>query len=152
MADLDAALAAPRARRCGLRPAIREVMDDQGVEAVLCGPAGGAVELIRPLDPEGAIARFLESRGEGLHHVAFEVADLEAALADLRAARRRAHRRAARGRGLGGHLVAFVHPRSALGVLTELVQAGPRRRRTRLARRWRRGDSSSDSTAARCCA
>ena len=54
--------------------AAREVMADQGVEAALCGPAGGAVELIRPLDPEGAVARFLESRGEGLHHVAFEAA------------------------------------------------------------------------------
>jgi methylmalonyl-CoA/ethylmalonyl-CoA epimerase len=123
VADIDAALARLEAT-LGLRPAIREVMESQGVEAVLCGPPGGAVELIRPLDPEGAIARFLESRGEGLHHVAFEVADLEAALADLRA--RGAELIDERPRvGLGGHLMAFVHPRSALGVLTELVQAGP---------------------------
>jgi methylmalonyl-CoA/ethylmalonyl-CoA epimerase len=120
VADLDAALARLHAT-LGLRPAIREVMADQGVEAALCGPPGGAVELVRPLDPEGAIARFLESRGEGLHHVAFEVADLGAALADLRA--RGAELIDDRPRaGLGGHLVAFVHPRSALGVLTELVQ------------------------------
>ena len=110
VADIDAALERLGAT-FGLRPAIREVMADQGVEAALCGPAGGAVELIRPLDPEGAVARFLESRGEGLHHVAFEVDDLDAALAE----RPRT--------GLGGHLVAFVHPRSANGVLTELVEA-----------------------------
>ncbi len=123
VADIDAALARVDAA-LGLRPAIREVMDDQGVEAALCGPPGGAVELIRPLDPEGPIARFLESRGEGLHHVAFEVDDLEAALADLRA--RGAELIDERPRpGLGGHLVAFVHPGSAVGVLTELVQAGP---------------------------
>jgi methylmalonyl-CoA/ethylmalonyl-CoA epimerase len=121
VADIDAAL-----ERLGatfdLRPAVREVMADQGVEAALCGPAGAAVELIRPLDADGAIARFLEARGEGLHHVAFEVADLEAALTELRA--RGAELIDERPRaGLGGHLVAFVHPRSANGVLTELVEA-----------------------------
>jgi methylmalonyl-CoA/ethylmalonyl-CoA epimerase len=124
VADLDAALER-LGDTFGLRPAIREVMEGQGVEAVLCGPGGGAVELIRPLDPAGAIARFLESRGEGLHHVAFEVDDLEAALEDLRG--RGAELIDERPRpGLGGHLVAFVHPRSAGGVLTELVQAEPR--------------------------
>jgi methylmalonyl-CoA/ethylmalonyl-CoA epimerase len=121
VADIDAAL-----ERLGatfdLRPAVREVMADQGVEAALCGPAGAAVELIRPLDADGAVARFLEARGEGLHHVAFEVADLEAALTELRA--RGAELIDERPRaGLGGHLVAFVHPRSANGVLTELVEA-----------------------------
>jgi methylmalonyl-CoA/ethylmalonyl-CoA epimerase len=120
VADIDAALARLDAA-LGLRPAVREVMEDQGVEAALCGPPGGAVELIRPLDPEGAIARFLESRGEGLHHVAFEVADLDAALADLRAGGAELIDERPRA-GLGGHLVAFVHPSSALGVLTELVQ------------------------------
>ncbi len=121
VADIDAALERLGAG-FGLRPEIREVMEDQGVEAALCGPPGGAVELIRPLDPEGAVARFLESRGEGLHHVAFEVDDLAAALDDLRG--RGAELIDARPRrGLGGHLVAFVHPRSASGVLTELVQA-----------------------------
>ena len=123
VADLDAALER-LGRSFDLSPAVREVMHEQGVEAVLCGPDGGAVELIRPLDPDGAIARFLESRGEGLHHVAFEVGDLDATLAELRG--RGAELIDERPRpGLGGHLVAFVHPRSANGVLTELVQAGP---------------------------
>jgi methylmalonyl-CoA epimerase len=121
VADIDAALERLGAG-FGLRPEIRETMEDQGVEAVLCGPAGGAVELIRPLDPEGAIARFLDSRGEGLHHVAFEVDDLAAALDDLRGRGAELIDERPR-RGLGGHMVAFVHPRSANGVLTELVQA-----------------------------
>jgi methylmalonyl-CoA/ethylmalonyl-CoA epimerase len=121
VADIDAALERLGAT-FGLRPALREVMADQGVEAALCGPAGAAVELIRPLDADGAIARFLDARGEGLHHVAFEVDDLDAALADLRA--RGAELIDERPRhGLGGHRVAFVHPRSASGVLTELVEA-----------------------------
>jgi len=121
VADIDAALDRLGAT-FGLRPLVREVMADQGVEAALCGPAGAAVELIRSLDDDGPVARFLEARGEGLHHVAFEVDDLEAALADLRA--RGAELIDDRPRvGLGGHLVAFVHPRSANGVLTELVEA-----------------------------
>jgi methylmalonyl-CoA/ethylmalonyl-CoA epimerase len=123
VADLDRALAELE-RALGLAPVLREVMGDQGVEAVLCGREGGQVELIMPLDSDGAIARFMEARGEGFHHVAFTVPDLEAALGDLRS--RGVELIDARPRpGLGGHLVAFVHPRSALGVLTELVQAGP---------------------------
>jgi methylmalonyl-CoA/ethylmalonyl-CoA epimerase len=123
VADLDRGLAQLE-RSLGLTPVLREVMDEQGVEAVLCGEEGGQVELIAPLDSESAIARFMEARGEGFHHVAFAVPDLEAALADLRS--RGAELIDARPRrGLGGHMVAFVHPRSGLGVLTELVQADP---------------------------
>jgi methylmalonyl-CoA/ethylmalonyl-CoA epimerase len=123
VADLDAALAR-LAAVFDLSPTVREVMPEQGVEAALCGTGPGAVELIQPLDPEGAIARFMQSRGEGFHHVAFEVPDLEAALADLRGRGAELIDERPR-RGLGGHLVAFVHPRSALGVLTELIQSGP---------------------------
>ena len=123
VADLDRALA-ELDRSLGLAPVLRGVMGDQGVEAALCGGEGGQVELIMPLDSEGAIARFMQARGEGFHHVAFTVPDLEAALGDLGS--RGVELIDARPRpGLGGHLVAFVHPRSALGVLTELVQAGP---------------------------
>ena len=123
VADLDRALAELE-RSLGLTPVLREVMRDQGVEAALCGGEGGQVELIVPLDPEGAVARFMQARGEGFHHVAFAVPDLQAALDDLRS--RGAELIDPRPRpGLGGHLVAFVHPRSALGVLTELVEADP---------------------------
>lgn len=123
VADLDRALAHLE-RSLGLEPVLREVMREQGVEAVLCGGEGGQVELIAPLDSESAIARFMETRGEGFHHVAFAVPDLEIALRDLRSRGAELIDPQPR-RGLGGHLVAFVHPRSALGVLTELVEAGP---------------------------
>lgn len=123
VADLDAALA-QMSQTVPLRVTVRETMDEQGVEALMAdGGAGGAIELIRPLDPEGAIARFMASRGPGFHHVAFAVPDVDAALAGLAA--RGAELIDAHGRrGLGGHRVGFVHPRSTLGVLTELVQAG----------------------------
>ncbi|WP_217914582.1 methylmalonyl-CoA epimerase [Miltoncostaea marina] len=122
VADLDAALAALRAT-LPLEVTVRETMEEQGVEALMCSGGGGAIELIRPLDPEGAIARFMAKRGEGFHHVAFEVPDVDAALAELRG--RGAELIDERGRrGLGGHVVGFVHPRSTLGVLTELIGAG----------------------------
>jgi len=123
VADLDAAVAELQ-RTLPLEVTIRETMEAQGVEAVMCEGGGAAVELIRPLDPEGAIARFMEKRGEGFHHVAFAVPDVEAALDELRG--RGAELIDEHGRtGLGGHVVAFVHPRSTLGVLTELIEAGP---------------------------
>jgi methylmalonyl-CoA epimerase len=100
------------------------VMAEQGVEAVALGVGPGQVELIQPLDDESPIARFLASRGEGFHHVAYEVANLEAALAELRAAGHELIDQAPR-RGLGGHMIAFVHPRSGMGALTELVQREP---------------------------
>jgi methylmalonyl-CoA/ethylmalonyl-CoA epimerase len=122
VADLDAALAG-LAATFAVAVAVREVMHEQGVEALMCEGAGGAIELIRPLDPAGAIGRFMEKRGEGFHHVAFCVPDIEAALAALGA--RGAELIDDHGRrGLGGHTVAFLHPRSTLGVLTELIEQG----------------------------
>jgi methylmalonyl-CoA/ethylmalonyl-CoA epimerase len=120
VADLDAAI--PHfIERYGMAVEVREVMSEQGVEAVALGVGPGQVELIQPLDDESPIARFLASRGEGFHHVAYEVDDLEAALAELRAAGEELIDQAPR-RGLGGHRIAFVHPRSGMGALTELVQ------------------------------
>jgi methylmalonyl-CoA/ethylmalonyl-CoA epimerase len=122
VADLDRALEGLQAT-FPLEVTIRETMTEQGVEAVMCEGGGAAVELIRPLDPDGAIARYMATRGEGFHHVAFAVDDVEAALDELR--RRGAELIDEHGRrGLGGHTVAFVHPRSTLGVLTELIEAG----------------------------
>ena len=122
VSDLDAAVAALQAT-LPLEVTVRETMTEQGVEALMCEGGGGAVELIRPLDADGAIARYMAKRGEGFHHVAFAVDDIEAALDDLR--RRGAELIDEHGRrGLGGHTVAFVHPRSTLGVLTELIEAG----------------------------
>lgn len=120
VADLDAALPL-FVGRFGLAQEIREVMPEQGVEAVMLSAGGAGIELIAPLDPDGAIARFLEKRGEGLHHVAFGVPDITAALAELTSAGAELIDAAPR-RGLGGHLVAFIHPHSGAGALTELVE------------------------------
>ncbi|MCC6829781.1 MAG: VOC family protein, partial [Thermoleophilia bacterium] len=73
--DLDAALPV-FTERYGLEVAIRELMPEQGVEALMLGAGEGAVELIAPVDPECGVARYLEKRGEGLHHIALEVEDL----------------------------------------------------------------------------
>jgi methylmalonyl-CoA/ethylmalonyl-CoA epimerase len=120
VADIDAALET-LSSRYGMSLDVREVLEDQGVEAAALAVGRGHIELIRPLGPEGAVARFLERRGPGLHHVAFAVEDLEAALTTLRASGAELIDQTPR-RGLGGHLIAFVHPRSSAGMLTELVQ------------------------------
>jgi methylmalonyl-CoA/ethylmalonyl-CoA epimerase len=120
VADIDSALS-ELGGRFGMRVDVREVLEDQGVEAAALAAGSSQIELISPLGPEGAVARFLERRGPGLHHVAFAVKDLEAALHQLRADGAELIDEAPR-RGLGGHLIAFVHPRSSAGMLTELVQ------------------------------
>ncbi len=119
--DIDTALAV-YTDRYGMTVEVRERLDDQGVEAVSLGAGTSHVELIQPVDPECGVARFLERHGPGLHHVAFEVDDLPAALAELRHGGAELiddHPR----RGLGGHMIAFIHPRASGGVLTELVQS-----------------------------
>jgi len=81
----------------------------------------GNIELLEPRGPDGGVARFLDKRGPGLHHLAFRVPDIARALARLEAAGFELIDREARP-GAGGHLVAFLHPRSTGGVLWELVQ------------------------------
>ena len=83
--------------------------------------ASGWIELIRPTDPEGPIARFLAKRGEGLHHVAYAVPDLERTLAELAEAGVNLIDSVPR-TGAHGWRIAFIHPESCGGVLTELVQ------------------------------
>ncbi|MBI2684599.1 MAG: methylmalonyl-CoA epimerase [Actinobacteria bacterium] len=120
VADLDAAIATYETR-FGLSVVVREVLADQGVEAAALGVGPSQIELIQPTGPEGGVARFLERRGPGLHHVAYAVPDLAGALAALSSSGAELLDREPR-RGLGGHLVAFVHPRALDGVLTELVE------------------------------
>ena len=120
VADIDSAVS-ELGGRFGMRVDVREVLEDQGVEAAALAAGSSQIELISPLRPDGAVARFLERRGPGLHHVAFAVEDLEAALHQLRADGAELIDETPR-RGLGGHLIAFVHPRSSAGMLTELVQ------------------------------
>jgi methylmalonyl-CoA/ethylmalonyl-CoA epimerase len=119
VADLDRAAANYGA--LGFDGAERTLVASQGVE-VITFPAGpGWVELISPIDPESAIARYMAKRGEGLHHVAFRVDDIERELARFAASGVRLIDQAPRP-GVHGWRVAFIHPESCNGVLTELVQ------------------------------
>ena len=119
VADLDAALS--RHAALGFGGGERFAVPEQQVEVVTFRAGPGYLELIQPTDPEGPIARFLSKRGEGLHHVAYRVPDLAAALRRLAAAGVRLIDEAPR-RGVHGWRIAFVHPESCAGVLTELVE------------------------------
>jgi methylmalonyl-CoA/ethylmalonyl-CoA epimerase len=118
--DLDAAIALHE-RAYGMAVAHREVVDEQGVEAVLLDVGENHVELLRPLGGETPVGRFLSSRGPGLHHVAYQVADVDAALATLRERGLRLIDEQPR-TGIRGSRVAFLHPAASGGVLTEIVQ------------------------------
>jgi methylmalonyl-CoA/ethylmalonyl-CoA epimerase len=119
VADLDETVA--RYAALGFGDAERFTLAEQAVEVATFPAGAGWVELISPTDPEGPIARFLAKRGDGLHHVAFAVPDLERALAELAAAGVRLIDRVPR-TGAHGWRIAFIHPESCGGVLTELVQ------------------------------
>jgi methylmalonyl-CoA epimerase len=99
----------------------RETVESQGVEAVLLDVGDAHVELLRPLGADTAVAKFLEKRGQGLHHVAYRVPDIDAALRRLDEAGVELIDAEARS-GIRGSRVAFLHPRATGGVLTELVE------------------------------
>ncbi len=120
VADLDESVA--RYRQLGFRDEERFVLAEQAVEVATFRSGGGWVELICPTDPDGPIARFLAKRGEGLHHVAYAVPDLAAALSRLANAGLRLIDVSPR-TGAHGWRIAFIHPESCGGVLTELVEA-----------------------------
>ena len=119
VADLDEALA--RYQTLGFSGGERFMLTEQAVEVVTLRSGSGWIELIRPTDPEGPIARYLAKRGEGVHHVAYAVPDLVATLNELQVAGIRLIDAAPRV-GAHGWRIAFVHPESCAGVLTELVQ------------------------------
>jgi methylmalonyl-CoA/ethylmalonyl-CoA epimerase len=104
----------------GLGPAPVKELPDQGVRACLLPVGKSRLELIEPTDPHGAVARFIERRGEGLHHVAFEVENISESLARLQARGVELVDTKPRA-GLTG-TIAFLHPRATRGVLVELVQ------------------------------
>jgi len=110
----------------GMPVAHRETVESQGVEAVLLDVGDGHVELLRPLGPETAVGRFIDNRGDGLHHVAYRVEDIDATLARFKQAGVELIDAEAR-IGIRGSRVAFVHPRSGEGVLTELVEPASER-------------------------
>ena len=121
VADLDAALA--RYAALGFDGGDRFALPEQRVLAATFRAGPGYLELIQPTDPEGPIARFLAKHGEGLHHVAYRVPDIAVALRRLRDVGVRLIDEAPR-RGAHGWRIAFVHPESCAGVLTELVEVG----------------------------
>jgi methylmalonyl-CoA epimerase len=123
--DIDAALAL-YAGQLGLSLVHRETVTEQGVEAALLDVGDGHVELLQPLGPETAVGKFLARRGPGLHHVAYRVADVEQTLGELAEAGMRLIDEQAR-TGIRGSRVAFVHPASTGGVLTEIVQPASER-------------------------
>ena len=118
--DLDAAIALHE-QTYGMAVAHREVIEEQGVEAVLLDVGENHVELLRPLDEETPVGRFLAKRGPGLHHVAYQVTDVQATLDSLRDRGLQLIDETPRS-GIRGSRVAFVHPASTGGVLTEIVQ------------------------------
>jgi methylmalonyl-CoA/ethylmalonyl-CoA epimerase len=119
--DLDESIAL-YSERLGMAVQHRETIEAQGVEAVLLGVGESHVELLRPLGPETAVGRFLERSGPGLHHVAYGTDDIDAALEAVREAGLRLIDEQPR-TGIRNSRVAFVHPKSTGGVLTELVEA-----------------------------
>jgi methylmalonyl-CoA/ethylmalonyl-CoA epimerase len=104
-----------------LHVAHREVVEEQGVEAVLLDVGENHVELLAPLGPDTPVGKFLASKGPGMHHVAYQVTDIDATLEALAQAGMRMIDEQPR-TGIRGSRVAFMHPRSTAGVLTEIVQ------------------------------
>ncbi|MEO8041907.1 MAG: methylmalonyl Co-A mutase-associated GTPase MeaB [Acidobacteriota bacterium] len=105
----------------GLENVHTEIVEDQKVRVAMLPLGESRIELLEPTSPDSPISKFLEKRGGGIHHIAVEVADIEASLAKLKAKGVRLIDEAPR-IGAEGCLVAFVHPSSANGVLLELVQ------------------------------
>ncbi|HLB20684.1 MAG TPA: methylmalonyl-CoA epimerase [Solirubrobacteraceae bacterium] len=99
----------------------REIVEEQGVEAVLLDVGENHVELLAPLGPDTPVGKFLAKNGPGLHHVAYQVQDIDATLGALKQAGMALIDEQPR-TGIRGSRVAFVHPRATAGVLTEIVQ------------------------------
>jgi methylmalonyl-CoA epimerase len=120
VADLDEALAL-YTTTYGMALALRETVTEQGVEAALLDVGENHVELLAPLADDTPVGKFLAKRGPGLHHVAYQTADVEAALESLKASGVRLIDQTPR-IGIRSSRVAFLHPSASGGVLTEIVQ------------------------------
>ena len=118
--DLEAALALYR-DALGMPLVHRETVTEQGVEAALLDVGESHIELLSPLGPDTAVGKFLARKGPGLHHVAYRVDSVDDALAALSKAGMRLIDEQPR-TGIRNSRVAFVHPSSTGGVLTEIVQ------------------------------
>jgi methylmalonyl-CoA/ethylmalonyl-CoA epimerase len=120
VADLDAAIAMHE-ETYGMRVVHRETVTAQGVEAALLDVGENHVELLQPLADDTPVGRFLAKRGPGLHHIAYQVHDISAALSELREQGVRMIDSEPR-TGIRGSRVAFLHPSASGSVLTELVE------------------------------
>jgi methylmalonyl-CoA/ethylmalonyl-CoA epimerase len=118
--DIDAAVDLYRGK-FDMREQHRETVESQGVEAVLLEVGDGHVELIRPLSEESGVAKWLAKNGPGMHHVAYATDDIDSTLGAVRDAGLRLIDEEPRV-GIRGSRVAFLHPKSTGGVLTELVE------------------------------
>ena len=105
----------------GLEVLSRERVEEQGVEEAMIAIGGSHIQLLEPLDPMSPVGRFLSRNGEGMHHIAFAVADIEEALKHLAEQGIQLVDTAPRIGG-GGHRIAFVHPKALAGTLFELVE------------------------------
>ncbi len=105
----------------GMKLVHRETVESQGVEAVLFDVGENHVELLRPLGPDTPVGKFLAKKGPGLHHVAYQVSDIDKALADLNEEGVRMIDEIPR-TGIRNSRVAFMHPAATAGVLTEIVE------------------------------
>lgn len=118
--DLDTAIAGYRARY-RVEPLYRETVESQGVEEAMIPVGGSFIQLLQPLGPETPVGKFLSKKGEGLHHVAYAVASIDAALEHLAANGARLIDSEPRVGGRGAR-IAFVHPADLAGTLIELVE------------------------------
>ncbi len=125
VADLEATIAL-YTQTLGFSEVYREIIADQGVEAVGLRTGDAVIELLRPLDPTSPIAAFRGGAATKLHHTAYRVADITAELARLRAAGVRLIDETPR-KGAHGNTIAFLHPKSTAGVLIELCQRADER-------------------------
>lgn len=120
VANLEASLAFYR-DTLGLPLDAVEVVEDQKVRTAIFCTGNGRIELLEATAPDSPIAKFIEKRGEGIHHMAVRVTDIRAKLAELEAEGVQLIDKAPR-IGAGGHQIAFVHPKATGGVLLELTQ------------------------------
>lgn len=105
----------------GLSVSATEIVEDQGVEVAMLPLGESRIELLQAIDGSSPLARFIEKRGQGIHHICIEVDDIVKKLSEMKSAGAQLIDEQPK-RGAGGHLIAFVHPKSAAGVLIELVQ------------------------------
>jgi methylmalonyl-CoA epimerase len=104
----------------GLEVSLRETVAHEKVNVAMLPLGDPRIELLEPVEADSVIGRFLDKRGEGLHHIAIRVRDLNASVERLRASGARLLNQPRT--GAGGHLYVFVHPSSTGGVLIELIQ------------------------------